>query len=93
MATNSSSAQTITYNVPAGEHFIDIKYGKDDASDSNNDTLQWKVLSVEATSAGGDYTYTLTNIQQKHSLIFIFGDVSYYFVTSSTTGGRIFPDG
>ena len=93
MATNSSSAQTITYNVPAGEHFIDIKYGKDDASDSNNDTLQWKVLSVEATSAGGDYTYTLTNIQQKHSLIFIFGDVSYYFITSSTTGGRIFPDG
>ena len=63
MASNSSSAQTITYTVPAGEHFIDIKYGKDDASDSNNDSLQWKVASVEATSSGGDYTYTLTNIQ------------------------------
>ena len=49
MASNSSSAQTITYNVPAGQHYIDIKYGKDDASDSYNDTLQWKVLSVEAT--------------------------------------------
>jgi hypothetical protein len=39
MASNSASAQTITYTVPAGEHYIDIKYGKDDASDSNNDNL------------------------------------------------------
>lgn len=92
--SNSTSPQTISYTVPAGQHYIDIKYGKDDASDSGNDNLQWKVLSVEATSAGGDYTYTLTNINQKHSLIFIFGNVSYYFVTSVLGGaGRAFPDG
>ena len=93
MASNSSGAQTISYTVPSGQHFIDIKYGKDDASDSNNDSLQWKVLSVEATSTGGDYTYTLTNITQKHSLIFIFGNVNYYFVTSNGTNCRLFPDG
>lgn len=93
MASNSPSAQTITYNVPSGEHFIDIKYGKDDATDSNNDSLQWKVLSVEATSAGGDYTYTLTNIQAAHSLIFVFGDVNYYFINSSGTGCRLYPNG
>ena len=91
--SNSQSVQTITYSVPMGNHFIDIKYGKDDASNSNNDSLQWKVTSVEATSAGGDYTYTLTNINQKHSLVFIFGDVEYYFVTSSGTNGRFYPDG
>lgn len=92
--SNSTTAQTISYTVPAGQHYIDVKYGKDDASDSGNDNLQWKVLSIEATSAGGDYTYTLTNINQKHSLIFIFGNVSYYFVTSSLSGaGRAFPDG
>ena len=92
--SNSSSPQTITYQVPSGEHFIDIKYGKDDASDANNDTLQWKVTSVEATSAGGDYTYTLSNINQKHSLVFIFGDVEYYFINSSTTDKvKLYPDG
>lgn len=91
--SNSSSAQTITYEVPMGEHYIDIKYGKDDASDSGNDSLQWKVLSIEATSAGGDYTYTLTNITQKHSLVFVFGDVTYYFVNSSGTNCKLFPDG
>lgn len=93
MASNSASAQTISYTVPSGEHFIDIKYGKDDGTSSNNDSLQWKVSSIEATSAGGDYTYTLSNINQRHNLIFIFGDVDYYFITSSTTGGKIYPDG
>ena len=90
---STSSTRTISYEVPAGSHYIDIKYGKDDASDSGNDSLQWKVLSIEATSAGGDYTYNLTNITEKHSLVFIFGDVTYYFINSSGTGARLFPDG
>lgn len=90
---NTSSVQTVTYNVTAGTHFIDIKYRKDQATDSNNDNLQWKVTSIEATGAGGNYTYTLTNITQKHSLIFVFGNVSYYFITSSGTNCRLFPDG
>lgn len=92
--TNSTSTQTVTYEVPFGEHFIDIKYGKDDASDSGNDNLQWKVLKIEATSTGGDYTYTLNNINQKHSLIFVFGDVTFYYITSSGTSDmKLFPDG
>ena len=91
--SNSSSTQTVSYQVPAGEHFIDVKYGKDDASDSGNDSLQWKITSIEATSAGGDYTYTLTNINQKHSLVFIFGDVDYYFITSSGNSAKLYPDG
>ena len=91
---NTASVQTLTYNLTAGTHYIDIKYRKDQATDSNNDNLQWKIKSIESTSGSGYYTYTLSNISQKHSLIFIFGDVSYYFITSTIAGaGRIFPDG
>ena len=91
---SSTSAKTLTYEIPMGQHYIDIKYAKDQASDSGLDSLQWKILSIEATSAGGDYTYTLTNITQKHSLIFVFGDVTFWYVTSSGTSGmRLFPDG
>lgn len=94
MASNSSSPQTITYEVPSGEHFIDIKYGKDDASDSNNDNLQWKITSIEPLESNNYYTYDLTNISQEHSLIFIFGDVTYYFVNSSTNGDcTLYPNG
>ena len=38
--SNSSSTQTVSYQVPMGEHFIDVKYGKDDASNAGNDSLQ-----------------------------------------------------
>lgn len=89
---NTSSVQTLTYNIPAGNHFIDIKYRKDNYTDSNNDDLRWKISDIEALS-GGDYTYTLTNITQRHSLIFVFGDVVFYYVTSNGTDCKLFPDG
>ena len=37
---NTSSVQTLTYTIPAGTHFIDIKYRKDNYTDSNNDDLR-----------------------------------------------------
>ena len=42
----SATATTLTYSqVPAGEHFITVKYRKDNSTDSNNDSLQFKILS------------------------------------------------
>lgn len=91
---NTSSVQTITYEVPAGSHSIYIKYSKDDATDDNNDTLQFRVSNIEMLEINSTYTYTLNNINSDHSLVFIFGDVSYYFVNSSVNGdARIYPDG
>lgn len=91
---NTSSVQTLTYDLTAGDHYIDIKYRKDTATNSNNDNLQWKISSIEATGTSGNYTYNLTDINEKHSLIFVFGDVSFYYITSSTSAGaRLFPEG
>lgn len=92
-SANTSTAQTLTYEINAGEHFINIKYSKDDATGSNNDTLQWKILSIEPLESNNYYTYTLTNIQQAHSLIFIFGDVTYYMINSGGSGCKLFPSG
>lgn len=90
---NSSSAQTLTYEISSGQHYIDIKYSKDDATDSNNDTLQWKITNIEALEPNDYYTYSLSNINDSHSLIFIFGDVTYYLVNSSGTNSRLYPSG
>lgn len=90
---NSSSVQTITYEIPSGEHDIYIKYSKDDATSSNNDTLQFKISDIQELEPNNYYTYTLSNIQEPHSLIFIFGDVTYYLVNSSGTNARLFPSG
>lgn len=90
---NTTTAQTLTYEIPAGEHFIDIKFSKDDQSASGNDSLQWKIDSIQELEPNNYYTYTLSNIQQKHSLIFVFGDVQYYYITSSGTDCKLYPDG
>lgn len=78
--------------MTSGTHYIDVKYRKDSYEDANNDSLQFKV-DLQATGVGGDYTYTLSDVTQKHSLIFIFGDVDYYFITSSGTNSKLYPDG
>lgn len=91
--TNKSSTQTISYNIPAGSHFIDIKYRKDNATDSNNDSLQWRISNFETIGGDAIYTYNLNNITEKHSLIFVFGETTYYTISSSSTDCKIFPDG
>ena len=93
---NTSSVQTLTYEIPAGQHYIYVKYSKDDGSSANNDSLQWKISNIEPLSPVSDayYEYTLSNINQNHSLIFIFGNVTYYFVTTTHDGnGKLYPDG
>ena len=66
---NTSSVQTLTYsNLSAGSHFIDVKYSKDDASDANNDTLQFKVTITYSQSVTY-YTYTISNITTDHSIV------------------------
>lgn len=92
---NTASVQTLTYEIESGEHSIYVKYSKDDATSSNNDTLQFKVSNIEELEPSvGYYTYDLSNITTNHSLVFIFGDVTYYFVTSSTdSGAKLYPNG
>ena len=86
---NTNSVQTITYEIPSGQHQIYVKYSKDDATSNNNDTLQFKISEIEPLEPNNYYTYTLSNINTKHSLVFIFGNVSYYFVNSSANSNCI----
>ena len=59
----------MTYsNVSAGDHFIDVKYSKDDASASNNDTLQFKVIITYSQSVSY-YSYTISNITADHVIV------------------------
>lgn len=40
---SSTAVKEITYDIPAGEHFIEIKYRKDSSGDQGNDSLQFKI--------------------------------------------------
>lgn len=66
---NKSTTQTLTYsNVAAGEHYIDVKYSKDDASAAHNDTLQFQV-AITYNQSVSYYSYSITNIQDDHAIV------------------------
>lgn len=80
---NTSSAQTLTYDMSAGEHSIWVKYSKDDASDANNDTLQFKVAITlnEPFTPGQYYGYDILNISADHVIVVTGGgDTSKIYV-------------
>lgn len=81
---NTSSAQTLTYDMSAGDHSIWVKYSKDDASYDNNDTLQFKVAITlnEPFAPGVYYGYDITNISADHVIVVTAsgGEVSTIFV-------------
>ena len=69
---NSSSVQTVTYsNVTAGEHYIYVKYFKDSYTDSNNDSLQFKIAITlnESFTPGTYYGYDISSISADHTIV------------------------
>lgn len=69
---NSSSVQTVTYsNVSAGDHYIYVKYFKDQYTDSGNDSLQFRVAITlnEPFTPGTYWAYTLSNITADHTIV------------------------
>lgn len=79
---NSSSQQTLQYTLSAGEHFIDVKFGKDAATASNNDSLRFQVevTPLETIPTGGYYIYKIAQIDADHTVL----------VSGGTTGDKIY---
>lgn len=86
---NTSSAQTLTYSMSAGDHSIWVKYSKDDASDANNDTLQFKVAITldEPFTPSIYYGYDIINISADHVIVVTAsgGDTSKLYVKINGT--------
>lgn len=81
---NKSTTQTLSYSLTAGDHFIYVKYSKDDASDANNDTLQFRVAITldEPFTPGTYYEYTISNITADHTILVVSsGGLSYTLYT------------
>ena len=79
---NTSSTQTLSYDMSAGNHSIWVKFSKDDASDSNNDTLQFKVAITldEPFTPSTYWGYDIENIAADHAIV----------VTASATGPTLY---
>lgn len=79
---NTSSTQTLSYDMSAGNHSIWVKFSKDDASDSNNDTLQFKVAITlnEPFTPSTYWGYDIEGIDADHAIV----------VTASVAGSKLY---
>ena len=93
-ADNTASAQTLTYTMSAGDHSIWVKYSKDDASDANNDTLQFKVAITltEPFTPGTYYGYDITNISGNHTIVVTQNSSTPPTITVGTPSRSIISD-
>lgn len=68
---NSSSVQTVTYQMSAGTHTIYVKYFKDQYTDSYNDSLQFKVEITlnESWSPAEYWAYVISNVSADHTVV------------------------
>lgn len=83
---NSSTVKTTAITVTAGVHFVDIKFRKDDATNSNNDDFRFKYSFNEATLPNPYYKYTISNIAADHTIsIDDAAGGTYYNVNASST--------
>lgn len=77
MGHNSQSEQTVDIPCPPGDHFVDVKYIKDPATDSGNDQFYFKLQILPLTSDSNFiYTYVLDNVIENTTLRIQFGDVT-----------------
>lgn len=89
---NLETPQILVYSIPSGEHFIDIKYRKDQYTNEGNDSLQWKIISIQPTGAI-NYKYTISNVTGNH--ILTISEAPHHTITASSTftGVTISPSG
>lgn len=92
---NTEDEQTLTYDIDSGEHFIDIKYRKDNYTDSNNDSLQFKIDSITDldtyTPPVSDTQYIISDISANHILVLSLQDTITVTTSSSYNGASLSP--
>ena len=82
---NSTTVQTTAVTIPSGEHFVDIKFRKDDATNSNNDAFWFKYSLSETVLDNPYYRYTISNISADHVISLEDVGGTFYDVTASSS--------
>lgn len=55
--SNSSSVQTYSMVISSGEHFVYVKYRKDNSKDENDDVFKFKVSIASSAATSADILY------------------------------------
>ena len=88
------NARSATFDNVEGTNFIQVKVRRNNTSSGTDIHTVYVKLDIQPL-VPQTYRYTITNIQDNHSLLFVFGEVEYYIINSSSqnTSLKILPYG
>lgn len=80
--TSVTSDTDFTFDIPAGESFITIKYANSTSSSNSSRNMKFKIKSIEALESleVPYYSYNLQNVQAAHNIIVITKEYPKYKV-------------
>lgn len=80
--TSVTSDTDFTFEIPAGESFVTIKYANDTSSSNSSRNMKFKIKSIEALESleVPYYSYNLQNVQAAHNIIVITKEYPKYKV-------------
>ena len=93
-SSNNPNFSNITFDEVVDGDFFDIRFFRKNSTSSASRKVEFYVEVTPLTSTC-DYQYTVSNIQESHSLVFVFGEVTYYIIDTTTqdTGFKMLPEG
>jgi len=92
--TQSNPANVIYNDVPEGQHTIDFKLRRGSSTSSAVSHKAYFKVLITPLEPITNYKYTISNIQESHSIIFVYGNVNYHILTSETnSNAKLLPYG
>ena len=86
--------RSVTFENVEGTNFIQVKLRRNSTTSGTNIHTAYIKLEIQPM-VPETYRYTITNIQDNHSLLFVFGEVEYYIINTSSQNNdlKILPYG
>lgn len=85
---SSENPANVVYNdVAIGTHTIDVKLRRGTNTSSSYTHKGYFKVTITPLEPTTNFKYTLSNIQDNHSLIFVYGSANYHIVSSAVSGG------
>ena len=74
-SSHSANEQKTTISIPTGSHFIQLKYLKNNSTNSNNDDFRWRINSLTFNEIPPKtYNYAIPSIEQPYEIKAIYDD-------------------
>ena len=84
--SSGNPANVVFEDVASGIHTIDVKVRRGTSTSNSVTHKGYFKVTITPLEPTTNFKYTLSNIQDNHSLLFVYGDADYHIVSATVSG-------